>query len=210
MNEVEIQKRRLKEKRKLNLNQVQTKTKMNNKYVSNLITRLLISLIIFFASIIFINSNENNKKIFSEKILTSNIPFSKISNIYNKYFGEVLPLKDVKDETLTVYNETLNYKSLENYKDGYELMVDENYLTSAINSGIVVFIGDKENYGNTVIIQGIDEIDYWYGNINNLSVSLYDYISKGDLIGTAKGEKLYLVFQKNSKFLDYDEVVKES
>ena len=72
-------------------------------------------------------------------------------------------------------------------------------------SGIVVFIGEKEDYGNTVIIQGMDGIDYWYGNITNLGVKLYDYVETKNIIGQAKDNKLYVLFMKDNKILDYND-----
>lgn len=69
-------------------------------------------------------------------------------------------------------------------------------LSLIIFFGLIVFIGEKEGLGNTLIIQGIDETDYWYSNIENSNFSLYDYVSKGELLGITKTNKLYLTFQK--------------
>ena len=128
--------------------------------------------------------------------------------MYNKYFGSIVPLKNMGSDEKTVFNEKMTYEEIKNYQNGYELTVQNNYLVPVINSGIVVFIGEKDNLGNTVIIQGIDGIDYWYSNVENLSVNLYDYTSKGDYLGTSKDNKLYLTFKKENDFLEYDEVVK--
>ncbi len=75
----------------------------------------------------------------------------------------------------------------------------KNYLVPALNSGIVVFLGDKEDYGNTVIIQQTDGTDVWYGNVDNASVKMYDYVESGSLIGEVTDEKLYLLFKKKVK-----------
>ena len=71
-----------------------------------------------------------------------------------------------------------------------------------IDSGIVVYVGEKEGYGNTVIVQQSNGIDVWYGNVDNVDVNLYDYLIKNTIIGTSK-DSLYLVFQKNGEYLDY-------
>jgi len=211
MDEVTLQKKRLKEKRhsKLNTNLPFKKTEIK-KYINGLISRLLISVIVFFSCIIFINSNKQNRDLFNTQVLSNNISFTKITNWYNKYFGDVLPIKGFGKDTETVFNEKIIYSEIENYKDGFALKVEENYLLSSVSEGIVVFIGNKENYGNTVIVQGENEVDYWYGNVDNLSINLYDYINKGDLIGTTNGDTLYLVLQKDGEYLDYDEVFEEN
>lgn len=204
MDEIEAVKRRLKNKK---YNQTNNNNSKENNYINGLISRVLIGVIVFFLIIILANSNKDINKFIKNDVLKDNISFTKVSNLYNKYFGSVVPIKDVGNESETVFNEKIVYKKLNDYKDGYELKVSENYLVPIINSGIVVFIGEKEGYGNTVIIQGIDEVDYWYGNIKDVNVSLYDYVSKGGMLGTTDKDKLYLVFQKNGEYLGYDEIM---
>ena len=71
---------------------------------------------------------------------------------------------------------------------------------------MVVFIGNKDNYGNVVIIEQVNGIDMWYGNINNLSVKLYDYVKKGATIGEVN-DYLYLVYKKDGKYLNYEDYI---
>ena len=88
-----------------------------------------------------------------------------------------------------------------------ELEVSKEYLTPALESGIVVFMGEKEDYGTTIIIQQIDGVDVWYCNIEAKDIKMYDYVKKGALIGQVKSNKLYLVFQKEGKYLNYKEYI---
>ena len=71
---------------------------------------------------------------------------------------------------------------------------------------MVVFVGDKENYGNTIIVEDLDGVRYWYGNITTSSLKLYDYIEKGSLIGETS-TNLYLVFSKDDNYLDYEKYI---
>ena len=68
-------------------------------------------------------------------------------------------------------------------------------------------MGEKEGYGNTVIIEQVNGIDVWYANIKSNDIKMYDYIEKGNLIGEANGKKLYMVFQKQGVYLDYKEYI---
>ena len=68
-----------------------------------------------------------------------------------------------------------------------------------------MFIGEKEIYGNTIIIQGMDGIDYWYSNVENVSVKLYDYIESSNIIATSKDKTLYVLFMKNGEVLNFEE-----
>ena len=168
--------------------------------------KLLISIVITLIILIIIKSSSNFKNDFYNKVFNTNISFTKLKSIYNKYLGDFDILdKVIKEET--VFNEKLTYDSSENYLDGVKLSVGVNYLVPINESGIVVYIGEKENYGNAVIVQRIDGIDEWYGNIENVNVSLYDYVSKGDLLGNVN-EYLYLVYKKNGIVLNYEEYLK--
>ena len=104
--------------------------------------------------------------------------------------------------------EKLTYQSYNSYYDGYKLIVNDKYLVPIIESGIVVFLGDIDNYGYTIIIEGIDGVDIWYANIENTSLKLYDYVKKGSYLGETKNNNLYLVFEKNQEFLKFEDYIK--
>lgn len=145
---------------------------------------------------------------FYRRVYNESFSFAKINNLYEKYFGSPLPFKDVfKSKTSTVFNEKLKYDNNEKYKEGVKLTVSKDYLVPILESGMVVFVGEKEGYGNTVIIQQMDGVDVWYGNVNNLNITLYDYVEKGSLLGEASSESLYLVFKKEGKILDYKKYI---
>ena len=78
-------------------------------------------------------------------------------------------------------------------------------LVNSLASGIVVFSGEKDGFGNTVIIQGIDGADIWYGNLENISLNLYDYIEVGTVIGNTVDEYLYLVIKKDNEYIKYED-----
>ena len=41
--------------------------------------------------------------------------------------------------------------------------------------------------------------------MSNTSVKLYDYVEKGTLLGEVSNNTLYLVYEKDGKFLDMEE-----
>lgn len=204
---IEEQKMRMKNRRNSGRNENKKLKDETRTYVNLLITRTLLSVIIFFVATILANTTDFGNHFIREVVLKENMSFTGIANIYNKYLGNVIPFENLMKDDQTVFSEKFSYEKITNYKDGYELQVKKNYLVPVINSGIVVFVGEKEGYGNTVIIQGIDEVDYWYSNVTNLSCSLYDYVSKGNFLGTVDGDKMYLTFKKGSEYLEIDEVI---
>ena len=178
--------------------------KINGRLV--FFSKLLICIIITLIVLIFIKASGSFKSNFYKQVYANNISFTYIKGLYNKYIGNTEILDKVV-KTEPVFSEKLTYKSAEKYLDGVKLDVGKNYLVPIEESGIVVFIGKKDEYGNVVIIQRIDGIDEWYGNILNVNVDLYDYVKKGELLGDANNE-LYLVYKKDGNVLNYEEYLK--
>ena len=166
-----------------------------------LITKFLITIIIMLIILISFKLNSDFKTAFNEYVYNKTLPFTDFKEIYDYFF------KGSKKESTnieTVFYENLKYKSSSLYEDGVKLTVNKNYLVPALDSGIVVFIGNKDKYGQTVIIQQMNGVDVFYGNVNS-TVNMYDYVEKGSLIGESLDTTIYLAFQKEGKFVDYKE-----
>lgn len=176
--------------------------------IFGLLSRTLITIILFLVCIILCKSSTSIKKDIYKYVYNTNFKFSSFHLLYKKYLGDILPLDTFIDsKEQEVFNEKLSYNKSSIYKDGVKLSVSDNYLVPTLESGIVVYIGEKDSYQNTIIIQQINGIDVWYGNIKNSGVKMYDYIEKGNLLGEADGNFIYMVFAKEGKFLDYKEYI---
>lgn len=185
-------------------NRNKTSNNILKSKLRSLINRVLVSAIIFLIGLITIKANPNYLKKINKYLYEESIHFSGFKKIYNKFFGKYI---GEKEEVKPVFTEKIAYKKDSVYKDGVKLEVSDGYLIPAIEGGIVVYIGEKEGYGNTVIIEQINGISTWYSNVDAKNIKLYDYIKKGDLIGEAKNKKLYLLFEKKGKFLDYKKYI---
>ena len=153
------------------------------KYLKLLLIRVLVSIILFLALSIFVNYSSKNLLLFKNNVYDKSFKFSKINKLYNTYFGKPV----ISQDKTIIASKEINYTSANSFKDGAVLNgVDTIY---PYKSGIVVFVGDKDDYGSTVIIEGMDGIDYWYGNI------------------TDKDNKLYVVFMKDNKVLSYEDYI---
>lgn len=175
----------------------------SNKYLNGLVKRTMICFVFVLLVLAISLMSETGRSYIKKYLLETNFEFSKINTLYNKYIGK---LTDENTEVVSG-NQLLEYTSKEKYNDGVKLTVSENYNVNLLESGIVVYIGEKEGYGNTIIIQQSNGIDAWYGNIENVDVKIYDYIEKGTIIGNAN-KTLYLVFQKNGEILNYEDYIK--
>lgn len=197
-------KQEIKRKNRQNKKNAKTKNKIF-KYISKTLILACLTLI----TLIVLKANPKLQKSFYQYVFEDNITFAKINKWYESKFGSSIPFKDlIKDNTKQVFNEKLEYKEANKYEDGVKLIVDSNYLIPILESGLVVFIGDKDNYKNTVIIQQVNGIDVWYSNVTNTNLKLYDYVEKGSLIGETINNELVLIFKKDGKVIDYQDYIK--
>ena len=152
--------------------------KLKKSKLLSFLIRIFILSIIFLIVIILLKTNVTFKNWFNSNVLEKNISFSSIKSVYSKYFGSILPFDDIV------------------------LTVDKNYLIPIQYSGVVVFVGEKEKYGNTVIVES-EDVTIWYGNVNINNIKLYDNLEKGKYLGETLDNKLYMVFKKEGKIVDY-------
>jgi stage IV sporulation protein FA len=198
---------RIKRKRKLRqsyTNNSNQKVIKKSSKTFKFVTKALIVIILTLIIMIFMKINKGFKEEFYKEVFEKNFSFTTINKWYQKYLGSFMPF-DGLTNTKPVFSEKLKYTKVNKYLDGAKLTVTNSYLVPAVQSGLVVFIGQKDGYGNTVTIQGVDGVDVWYGNIENVSVGLYDYVELGKLIGNTKGNSLYLVYKKNGAALNYED-----
>ena len=172
------------------------------KIINDFIFKSLIVTIITLILLISMKFSITFKTNFYNYVYDTNISFAKFDNLYNKYFKDFKR----KDSAKTVMKEELSYKDKEDYEGGVKLKVSNNYSVLAQNSGIIVFIGNKDKFNNTVIVQQVNGIDVWYGNIDNINYKLYDYVKEKDIIGTSSNY-LYLLYKKDGKIIDYEKYI---
>ena len=178
---------------------------MIKKYIKSFINKFMICIILFLLISIICNFSDSNLLWFKNNVYNTNLDFSFFNKIYKKYVDKFLPF-DIYEEKL-VMGEELSYESKKKYLNGVSLKVGKEYGVYSLCGGIVVYIGEKDGLGNTLIIQGNDGIDYWYSNIENLSVNLYDYIEKGVILGNSKSDNIYLTFVKDGEYIDYEKFI---
>ena len=184
-----------------------SKDKGSNKVKAlskRIVSKLLLSIIFLLVSIILINRSDKVKEFYQENIYTNSWSFTKFNSLYNKYFGSLVKDYQVPD-TGSVFNETLSYSHIEDYLNGSILSVSNNYMVPVIESGIIVYLGDKDALKNTCIVQGVDGVDIWYSNIDISKLTLMDYVNKGEFLSTTLSDKLYLTLERGNEYIKYED-----
>lgn len=172
-------------------------SKANNifkKILSKLFTIVIFTMIVITLS----NTSPKFKSFIVDKVLNSTIDFSFVNKLSNK----VTNVFKTSNNTLPVVKEENNRK--EKYKDGIKYIVNKGASVNIKDSGIVTYIGNKDGYNNTVIIQQSNGYYAWYGNIKE-EVKLYDYIESGSKIGETLTNEYYYVLLKDNKPVNLNE-----
>ena len=175
----------------------------NMKYIKGLISRTLIAIIFVLGSIIFTNISDENKELYQKYVLEDSLEFTKINELYQSLFGSVDITKKDNDSEVVFGN--ITYTNIEPFKNGSKLTIGMNEVVNVITSGIVVFIGEKDDLGNTIIIQGNDGVDIWYSNITDTDIKVYDYLESGNILGTSNSDDIYITISKDGEFISYEE-----
>lgn len=171
-------------------------------HILSIVERTLISILISLLLLIGIKKDSRWKEWVYEKVYSEHLPFLEIGKWYQNLFGTTFPFSKYID-TKPVFQETLTYQSKEPYLDGVKLKVEDTYPVPVLETGLVIFVGEKEGYGNVVIVEQLDGLDCWYGNLTQVDVKLYDYIEAGTLLGISK-QYLYLVYKEEGEIIPYE------
>ena len=115
-------------------------------------------------------------------VMEKEMQFAYVSEWYEDTFGEPLAFLPVQKEEAPAgeqpaaqYVTPVSGTVLESYDqngDGLVIKIDDNKKPIAIQTGLVVYAGLKEGYGNTVIIQHSDKSESWYWNLGTIDVTL--------------------------------------
>jgi stage IV sporulation protein FA len=156
--------------------------------------------------------------------MENDFQFAAVSTWYEEQFGNPLALLPTKKEDIpkdvadkTEYAMPAAGKVLESFDvNGQGIMVETGSKSSveAMNEGNVIFAGNKDQLGKTVIIQHADGSETWYGNLQSVSITLYKFVEKGEEIGkvtdSEDNEKgmFYFAIKQGETFIDPIQVIK--
>ena len=204
MNEIELVKKRHQQR----LQKINKDSNKDDKKISKIFSKILLSVIFILISCIYIHLDKDNLDKFKKYFFEDNLTFAKINEGYHKLFCSLFPSVTNNEDTVLASN-NVSLNEVEAYNDGYKIITTKNSPISVITSGIIVFLDEKEGYGRTAIIQGIDGYDIWYGNITDPSVKLYDYVEKGTILANSNDDFYYNVFYKDGNKVSYEDYYKQ-
>ena len=178
------------------------------KTIDGLVNRSLISIVLIMSLLLINKFNSNFLSNFKNTIFNRSFNFVKINSLSKKFLGKEFIYSQKKSGSIGVMNEDLISGESHKYYDGEKYIVSSNLPIGTVESGVVIFVGDKQHFKNTVIIQGTDNYNIWYGNLKDVSVNLYEYVEKNSLIGLADGNEVYMLIEKDNNYYSYEDYKK--
>lgn len=180
--------------------------------------------LVLVVAILFKNSSPglDGARQYVTQTMKNEFQFASVSSWYEDTLGQplaLLPTTNEKKETPaqpSQYAVPASGKVLETFeKNGQGIMIETGSQSSveAMSEGVVVFAGKKEDSGKTIIIQHADGSETWYGQLEKIDVSLYDFVDKGKTVGKVmqnqdgKTGKFYFAIKKGERFIDPDQVI---
>lgn len=145
--------------------------------------------------------------------------FAQVSKWYEERFGAPLTFLNKEDKSTDNQSEyaiPASGKVLENFQtNGQGILVETaaDAEVEAIDEGRVVFVGDKDQLGKSVVIQHADGSESWYGKLKDISISIYQTVKKGETIAKVSNEEsgdagtYYLAIKKDDTFIDPSQVI---
>lgn len=154
--------------------------KKNSRNINSLLIGLLLVLITLIIEMKFPNNMFGFKNI--QNMVKRNSNILDISKLYNGFFGNFYPI-----ETMHVAKQDIDYEVSSKYLNGHIINTKQEAVIS-ISSGVVVFCGEKEDTGKTIIIQDQNGILYTYGNLLDITKNIYCYVNPEDVIGICNNQ----------------------
>lgn len=183
---------------------------------------LLSAILVLSIGILFKNQNTNLDKArtFVTSTLENEFQFAAVTDWYEAKFGEPLALLPVNKNSENdivnpdKYSVPATGKVLESFAvNGQGIMVEtESKVVEAMDAGKVLEVANKEELGNTIVLQHADGTKTWYGNLKSIDVKLYDYVEAGQEIGEVmdEGDKkgtFYFAIKQGDTFIDPIQVI---
>jgi len=161
---------------------------------------------------------------FVKNTMENDFQFVAVANWYEEKFGKplaLLPLsddkKDGEDKTQSIdYALPASAKILEDFRENGQritIETEKDAPVQAMSEGLVKFAGKKDGFGKTVIIKHADNSESWYGHLEEINVSLYEYAEKGKELGKSTNMKdgtkgsFYFAIKKGDDFVDPIQVI---
>ena len=179
------------------------KKKSEKTYFDKLFMKIFLSSFIVLL-IVITNNLYLNKKINFNVInkINTNINAIKILSLFNDSVFKFIENDVVDVYSSDVYDE-VRYENNINYIRNYSL----NYVRNLVSGYVVRIINDKAGY--TIVIKGIDDLEYTFSGMKQINVKMYQYVDENTILGLTnynektKAYEFILIIKEEDRFYSF-------
>lgn len=146
-------------------------------YKFNVVDQFLILFIALLGSLTITKTDTNNMLSINNvrNTITEHI---NILSLRNVLLGQLDIFQSNKTEEV-MHDMTL-YQSVSEKEDGLEVQNDATETVTNICDGVVV-----KKTKTSIVVKGLDGLEYHYSNLNAVNVNLYDYVKVNEILGVS-------------------------
>ncbi len=187
----------------------------NSKFASRFMFRLILSASLFFGTAIYLQADHpiiEKTKGTVLTALTEEFPFATVNSWYQERFGDPVALSPSGDSANTAEAQAMpvNGTVVQPFEESKEGILIESAQQSdvvAVDEGIVIFAGNDQETGKTIILQHADKSKSIYGHLHAIEVNQYQRIGANEKIGefvpnAENAQSVYFALQQGSKYLN--------
>ncbi|MFC4403975.1 peptidoglycan DD-metalloendopeptidase family protein [Gracilibacillus xinjiangensis] len=181
------------------------------------LVRSVLAVFLFFICAISITSESSwleKPKEWTSYALKEEFPFASVNAWYQAKFGAPFAL-----ETSVTEGEQLDVlpafgqinQSFQENGQGILITAEEETEVAAVDAGTVLFAGNDQKTGKTVIIQHADRSKTIYGFLSDIEVHSYQSVKANQIIGSYQpseaNQAIYFAVEKNQQYIDPIQVI---
>lgn len=194
--------------------------KSENKLFYNVMVKVVLSVLLFVGTAWMLQAKASyleKPKGWLQYALTEEFPFARVYQWYQTTFGSPLAFTPTDTEENVASDQAVlpvdGQVAQTFQKNGTGITISPNGTTevSSIREGVVIFAGNDQEMGNTVIVQHPDNSKSTYGYLNSMNVHLYQFIDKDQSIGTfhasEESDTIFFSIEKDRQYIDPIQVI---
>lgn len=185
---------------------------MKKRKVSSFYIQLIASLLLFLS--LFLLSQ--NSSFYEQKVkprLFQYFPFTSFQQTYEQVFGSAIPFLYPKKENEQNVSHLIGDEPflvgtvIRKEQEGFWIELVNDHPLASTENGFILFVGYFQPFGKTVVIQQENGREMWLGHFEEINVSMYSFIHKGDTIGKVKDTLLYVAFKEEGQWIPPEKVL---
>lgn len=190
-----------------------------SKIASGFMLKGILSVFLFFGVALLWQTDSGlllKPREWTSGVLTKEFPFAKVNLWYQETFGSPLAFtaqsKPVyNDEQLVLPVSGNITESFQVNGKGIKIAPKETADVSVLRDGVIIFAGNDRETNKTVIVQHSDGSTSTYGNLSDVNVHLYQFVTSNQQIGQftpkANNETVYFSIEKDNDYIDPVQVI---